>query len=251
MFCLGFFYSIFHFKIENLEILFVFFIKMAFRSVSPEVPHGYGLHNTYESEYDLDTVRASTEIALKSLGVVTISPDGLLYICKALYDHRIFNFWVILFHSQKGEFVELRGGKHSDFVMIEEEFAKRAGFTPSKGNFKHYVLPFPFPEHLLDENHISIVIEPIEDDIEKATFYTEDNASYRELLLGISLCIKIFKTTKPDILTKRLIKFALFDQEADLRCLALDALDNTNVAEHLATDSDALVRRTANIILGF
>jgi len=231
----------------NRKLSLFFLFKMTFRSVSPEVPHGYDLHNTYESGFDLATVRALTETSLKSLGVITVSPDGLLYICKALYGHQIFNFWAILFHSKKGEFVELRC-KHSDFGMIEEEFAKRSGFTPSKRNFKPSV-HFPFPEHLLVD-HISIVIDPIEEDIEKAIFYTEENVSYRELLLGISLSSKIFKTTKPDILSKRLYKLA-FAPEADIRCLALDALDDPNVAEHLTTDSDALVRRTANNILGF
>ena len=218
---------------------------MAYHLTSPEVPHGYDLQNTYESDFELETVRTLTINALKNLGVVTMSPDGLMCICKALFDHQIFSFWVVLFHSKKGEFVELRC-KQTDFRMIEEEFARITGFSPSERNFKPCVmLPFPFPEHILEPYESNLC-----DDIEKATFYTEDDASYRDSFWGVSLCRKIFETSKPEILTKRLYNFALYDQNADLRCLALDALSDPIVAEHASTDSDALIRRTANIILG-
>lgn len=214
---------------------------------SPVVPKGYDLRNTFETDSNIDQVRLSIESALKSIGVYYASPDKLMYMCKCLYKHQIFNFWVMLFHDNC-EFVEIR---HSckNFYEIEDEFAKRTGFTPRTTNTKTKPPTLYLPPECIETiNILPIPENDIAQDIERALFYTDDNATYTDLFLGISLTRQIFKITKNDELFTRLCKLARFAPEPELRCLSLDALQDRLVAEYLLDDKDDLVRLTAERI---
>jgi hypothetical protein len=235
--------------------------------ISPTVPANYILANTYESRVNLDETRKQVERSIRD--VFTASPDRLMYICRKLYDHEIFTFHIVLFHSEKGEFVEIKylGKRHTTFHAIELDFAKKTGFTPSERNRvprqldNQFYVPFEQVVATLS------VVDTLDQFIERAMYFTESDTTYKELHTGIGMCMDLFQredfiTLQPDctsgfILVERMVDLILHSPEPDLRSLAIDALSVLNrfkmivrsVAIKASKDKDALVRVLADRLL--
>ena len=144
---------------------------------SPIVPHGYVLANTYESPGNLDETKSRVECSIKD--AFTFSPDKLLYVCRQIYKQNLFTFHVLLFHSEKGEFIEVKyfGKNREAFYEVELNFATLTGFTPSERNRKPMDYQFrsvPFPISFMPELSDSDVLM---DKTRIALHYTDTNAS--------------------------------------------------------------------------
>ena len=215
--------------------------------ISPTVPDNYILSNTYESSGNLDETRKQVELSIRD--VFTASPDRLLYICRRLYDHELFTYHILLFHSEKGEFVEIKyfGKMPRTFHAVELDFVKMTGFTPNERNRTPTFITF-------DETGLKT-------DVDTAMHFTESDATYKDIRIGIGMCVDVFQqdifTNDPTciggagfILVERMVDLILHAPEPDLRCLAIDALSMVNrfkiivrsVAIHATKDKDALVR---------
>jgi hypothetical protein len=216
--------------------------------MSALVPTGYVLANTYETSGTLEETREIVERSIKD--VFTPSPDRLFYICRQLYDHALFTFHIKLFHSEKGEFIEIRyfGKMRTTFHEIELQFIQSCGFTPSKGNkVPREIVYIPYE-----------TVTDMSDEIDNAICLTETDCSYKELISGIRICVDVLKLdvfsiyrgnlSVGFILIERLCNLILTAPEYELRCLAIDALAGHDHALILATrihalkDNDALVR---------
>jgi hypothetical protein len=218
---------------------------------SPTVPVNYILANTYESSGNLDETRKQVELSIRD--VFTASPDRLLYICRRLYDHELFTFHVRLFHSEKGEFIEIKyfGKMRHTFHAVELDFVKMTGFTPNERNRTPTFITFDMTD--------------LKPDVDAAMHFTEPDATYKDLRIGIGMCVDVFQniSTDPDcmddgfILVERMVDLILHAPEPDLRCLAIDALSMVNrfkiiirsVAIQAAKDKDSHVRLLAGRLL--
>lgn len=244
---------------------------------SPVVPPGYTLSNTYESTGTFDETIAKVKSAIKD--VYTVSPDNLMYVCRQLHNHNLYAFHVLLFHSDKCEFVEIKyfGKKRELFHQLELNFATSAGFTPSERNKKPCTMDYQFRPVPLPLDFIAEVpelpelnVDALSDTVRQALFYTEPNASYKELICGIGICVELLP--RPEIFTnlqqpklegsgfvliQRLVDLILCAPERELKCLAIDALSMLSrfklivrsIAIHALKDSDELVRVLAGRLL--
>jgi len=198
---------------------------------SHSVPDGYLLANTYFSNTSLRDTQDIIERSVQDVFVA--SPDKLLYVCRIIFNHSLFRFNLVLFHSDLGEFIEVKylGSDTHTFLDIEFQLMHATHFTPSPNNripsilFTSYSVP----------------------SIEYALYLTMPDASYSDLIDGIRMC-SILQSTH-DTLIQRLT-ILIHDQDSDIRSLAFYALSLTTsfhtVASIAQSHSDPLVRLIAS-----
>ena len=232
--------------------------------ISPVVPEKYITRNTFYSDVTLTETRLKINAIITKIGVFKWSPDALLCVAKACINHEYVTFQALLFHSELGEFVELRRSRGDDtaYTTIETAFME-SGFIAGVTNFARvgFLLPSEFAQFELTETVPVDPIDKLKEKFERAMFCTEHNASYREILVGVRLFAHLLRqdavfeqgfNTNSDagyMLLTRLFKFVLEAPECELRCLALDALTGLNryksiiqaLAVQLLEDKDPLV----------
>ena len=240
--------------------------------ISPIVPSDYYLHNTFFSGGTLDETRSRINEILKNVGVYDWSPDVLFCSAKACIGHELITFHVLLFHSDLGEFAELRlsRGDLDTFISIETTFTS-AGFTASTTNHTRIgfsfslQLPPEFSQADLAEIASLNPVDKFKEEFAHALNCTEDNASFREILVGVRisahlLCQDAAWEHEFDSCYKfltRLFDFVMEASESELRCVALDALAESAkykiivraLAVQSLQDTDPLVRFIAERIL--
>ena len=199
---------------------------------SPSVPAGYLLANTYFSNTSLRDTQAIIERSV--LDVFVASPDKLLYVCRIIFNHSLFHFNLVLFHSDLGEFIEVKylGSDPHTFLDVEIQLMRATHFTPS-------------PFNRIPSN--SFTFHPVPS-FEDALYLTLPDASYSDLISGIHMSSILFLHSYHDTLIQQLT-ILIHDSDIDIRSLAFYALSLTPrflaVASIALSDPDPLVRLIA------
>lgn len=198
---------------------------------SPSVPAGYLLANTYFSNTSLRDTQDIIERSIQDVFVA--SPDKLCYMCRIIFNHSLFHFHIVLFHSEFGEFIEVKylGSDTHTFLDIEIQLMHATHFTPSPNN--------RIPSTSFTSDSVP--------SIELALYLTIPDASYSDLISGIRMC-SILHSTHETLIQR--LTILIHDTDSDIHTLAFYALSLTPnfhaVASIARSHSDPLVRLIAD-----